>query len=394
MASIAKRRSGGRTIYTVRWRDGGRGSKAHRKTFEIEEDALEFQLALTRTRQTGKRVRPASTTRKTIADAIDAYQRGPGKATATTTQTQRADVLNAWVRDQIGAMPLTHLDRPELELWRDDILAAGCSVIQANRARSALSTVLTSAASRGWIAANPILGWRALSEPKPEANALSITDIERIRRHLPTHRDRTFLAVMALAGLRTQEALALRWNDVHPASITVTRAYVDGEFKATKTGTSRAIPIPHALSEDLRQHRPGGHSPHSHARGGLVFPSSADPAAPLDLHNWRARIWHPAVKKAIGYRVRVYDARHTYASLALHAGITPMELHHRLGHASWTTTIKHYSHIIEQAGIEDREPIDDAIQRARAVVEHEATHPDTRGLDRLADAVEEARRQR
>ena len=389
--SVHKIKSGGTIKWKVRWRTGGRDSPAHSQTFDLEDDALEFQLALRRTAQTGHRVRPASTNRKTVADAITAYTRGPGRATARTTQNQRADVLAKWVTDQLGEIPLALLDRPELENWRDDILADGCSPIQANRARSALSTILTSAASRGWIPANPILGWRALPEPKPDATPLNVSDVEHLRHALPTAADKCFLLVMAYAGLRTQEALALDWRNVHPTHLGIVRAYVAGEWKSTKTGTMRSVPIPEILAEDLRALRPGGASPHSHARGGVVFPSSTDPARPLDLKNWRRRVWKPALAQAgLPTTIRPYDARHTYASLALHSGVTPQELHHRMGHSSWTTTIRHYSHVIQAAGVAHGEPMDAAIRRARENVPRQLADAEKRrlaALDRLAAAT-------
>jgi integrase len=51
--------------------------------------------------------------------------------------------------------------------------------------------------------------------------------------------------------------------------------------------------------------------------------------------------------KAAGLpRIRLHDLRHTYASLALGAGVHPKVVSERLGHASISITLDTYSHAI------------------------------------------------
>ena len=44
--------------------------------------------------------------------------------------------------------------------------------------------------------------------------------------------------------------------------------------------------------------------------------------------------------------IRFHDLRHTYASLALQAGIHPKIVSERLGHASVSVTLDTYSHAV------------------------------------------------
>jgi integrase len=57
--------------------------------------------------------------------------------------------------------------------------------------------------------------------------------------------------------------------------------------------------------------------------------------------------------------VRVHDLRHTYATLALEAGVHPKVVSERLGHANIGITLNLYSHVSEGM---DR----DAADRSRA----------------------------
>jgi integrase len=52
----------------------------------------------------------------------------------------------------------------------------------------------------------------------------------------------------------------------------------------------------------------------------------------LNLHNFRAREWKPAVRAAgIDPPRRIYDLRHTYATVSLAAGVSLFSLARRMG---------------------------------------------------------------
>ena len=46
--------------------------------------------------------------------------------------------------------------------------------------------------------------------------------------------------------------------------------------------------------------------------------------------------------------IRLHDARHSCATLALSAGIHPKVVQQLLGHASWSTTMDLYTHRIDR----------------------------------------------
>ena len=61
----------------------------------------------------------------------------------------------------------------------------------------------------------------------------------------------------------------------------------------------------------------------------LVFPS--EQGGYLNLHNWRARHWNPAVRAAGLEHRTPYALRHTFASLAIAAGVSLFELARFMG---------------------------------------------------------------
>ncbi len=78
---------------------------------------------------------------------------------------------------------------------------------------------------------------------------------------------------------------------------------------------------------------------------GLVF--AAEDGEPLHASNLTARHFKPALKAAgLPQEVRLYDLRHTCATLLLLAGVNPKIVAERLGHASVTLTLDTYSHVL------------------------------------------------
>jgi integrase len=151
--------------------------------------------------------------------------------------------------------------------------------------------------------------------------------------------DSALILFIAATGLRPEEALALRWDrlKLEEGSGNVLTVVVDGvELDAGKTPgalrpfvmTRRAIDALELLPEPLRKSQ-------------LVFPNTK--GGFVDLDNWRARVWHPAVKLSGLTRRPLYQLRHTFATLALEDGV-PIELvSAQLGHTDIRTTLRFYA---------------------------------------------------
>lgn len=143
----------------------------------------------------------------------------------------------------------------------------------------------------------------------------------------------------AATGLRPGEWIALEHRDIdRDARVAyVHRAFTNGRLKCTKTEASvRAVPL-QSRALDALDLLP------TDARTPLLFPSPS--GGYLDLHNFRLRDWKPAQRRAgIDPVRRVYDLRHTFATLALRAGISTFDLSRYMG-ASLTMIDRHYGHL-------------------------------------------------
>jgi integrase len=117
--------------------------------------------------------------------------------------------------------------------------------------------------------------------------------VEKLRA-ASRERDAVLISVLAYAGLRPQEALALCWGHIRDRTILVERAVSLGELKDTKTRVHRTVRLLASLQDDLRAWRQAVGGP---ATGVLVFPGPHGRLfTKTDWDNWRRRAFDAAVR--------------------------------------------------------------------------------------------------
>lgn len=87
--------------------------------------------------------------------------------------------------------------------------------------------------------------------------------------------------------------------------------------------------------------------PKATSPGDSTFVFGSPDGGPLRRTNWRRRFWVPAVAASVGDPMRFHDLRHTHAALLVAAGEHPKVIQQRLGHASISTTLDTYGHLME-----------------------------------------------
>ncbi len=148
--------------------------------------------------------------------------------------------------------------------------------------------------------------------------ALEPVAVERLRRGFH-RRGSTLVAVLAYAGLRPCEALALTWGDVRPLTLMVDGRTPAGVRDHTSVAAVRGVRLFPSVAEDLDEWRRESGDPGDEE---LVFPGRR--GAPWDdrtWRKWRRRRFAPAVAAAsLPAELRPYDLRDTLAMLLITAG--------------------------------------------------------------------------
>jgi integrase len=190
-------------------------------------------------------------------------------------------------------------------------------------------------------------------------------------------RDAVLVAMLAYAGLRPQEARALRWSDVGERTILIERAAAGATVKATKTEELRTVRLLSPLSDDLRSLR--GQSP----ADSLIF-ARADGSlmSDGDWRNWRKRVFG-AVATAFGINgSRPYDLRHSFASLLIGQGASVVEVARQMGNAP-SVTLDTYAHLFDERDPGMRLDPAAAIEAARSAVDVRVAYAEAKSLGRI-----------
>jgi integrase len=187
--------------------------------------------------------------------------------------------------------------------------------------------------TRGIVETNP---WQDLQKqvreapkqpPKPFTKDEVRAILAAFKTHLQYKHYADFVEFMFLTGVRTAEAIGLRWQHISEdfASVWIGESLSRGVRKSTKTNKARYIPLNDKLKTLLKARVPENYQPDD-----LVFPSPD--GLPIDDHNFRNRAWLKILEQAgVEYR-KPYNTRHTFVSMCLEAGMNPVVVASITGH--------------------------------------------------------------
>jgi len=363
--SIHKRTAAsGRPSWQVKWREAGRDSRQRSESFPTRREAQAFEAEIRRIQRMGAHA-PGEPSHELLEEWLAAWFATNRATWSPSTRKIYASNLDRWIVPYIGGVRLRELGTERLYAWRDDIVSDGASPTIVTNVMKTLSSALGEAVDYGKLPANPLLGVKRLPIMREPRQALSAEKAERIRAELPTDRDRVLWGLLYAAGLRTQEAIALRWSDLIDLSrsggvIKVDRVLVEGEiFNRTKTGRGRDVEIIAPLAQDLVAFRA---SVLNWTPGDLICQSTS--GTPINLHNWRTRELKPAARAAGVEWATPYSGHHTYISLQIHAGVSVVTIAAMCGNSPeiiW----HHYAREFDRSRTAKPVPLEGAIRAAR-----------------------------
>lgn len=334
--------SDGSVRWRVRWRQGGRYRV---RTFDLKRDALNFGAELRRRIQQGT-LATLDTGRMTLAEYVTGtWAKAYRTNLSESTRVRYGHLYDKHVLPELGGLTLADITPEVIARWQADRLASGGGPVAVRDALTLLGGILQRAVEGGHIQTNPVRAVRKAPVPRrAEVRPFAPLIVERMRR-ASTPRDAALLSVLAYAGLRPGEALALQWRDIRDKTLLVERALSLGEEKDTKTSAHRTVRLLAPLATDLREWRLRSGRPPDRD---LVFPSKKGGPWTLGAYqSWRRRAFRRARDSAGLDRGRPYDLRHSFASLLLHEGRSVIYVARQLGHDA-RLTLGSYGHVIDE----------------------------------------------
>ena len=353
----------GRNVYRVRWRDAGRGSGEHVRSFDRQKDAVTFETDIRRRKQLGE-LAEMENGRETLDEwAREWWLSYAEPNLAANTLVYYAGAWDKHILSRLGEYELRRITPAVIAEFADELRNDGVGAPTIRKVLSLLQGILGRAVVVGRIKSNPVAAVRKPAQARSRAvRPLTPTMVEKLRRRMPTDRDATLVSVLAYAGLRPGEALALTWADVGKRTILVERSVALGEVKETKTGKSRSVRLLTPLRSDLKKlrmrlGRPGDEE--------LVFPRpDGEPWLDTDWRNWRERVFQPQAKAAGLGVIRPYDLRHSFVSLLIAERRTIIDVARQAGHSP-TMALNTYGHVFDE--LEGTKPAsaEELIRKAR-----------------------------
>jgi integrase len=261
-------------------------------------------------------------------------------------------VLPAFGHFRVRALHLGHIKAVLVDKRAADLGKNSVRLI-----RSTLSVMLSDAVEDGVIVANPALQLRgtrrrgtdtitpadrqqAIRPMSPEELSALLAAAREDARHYP------LFLLLARTGLRPGKAFGLQWGDLdfRARELRVERSWSLRRIETPKTGRTRRVDMSEQLVRTLR-HLEIDRMVEKVKRGWAEIPPwlfCTDEGTPFDESRVR-KAFSRALRRAKLPSFRLYDLRHTYASLLLAQNAPLTYVSAQLGHTDATTTLRWYA---------------------------------------------------
>lgn len=266
-------------------------------------------------------------------------------------------IVRLYIKPFLGKKQLTKIKPLDVQSMVDQ-LQGKFSPKTVREANMVLSRALKQAIKWGLLLTNPATAVELPKKQRREMLSLTAEQAQEFLEEAAKDKYGLMFELAIITGMRPQEYFALQWSDIdfQKSTLTIQRVLYrhnhggNWKFKEPKTPQSRrTIPLPAYLLKELADHKRkqaeerlklGQQWQHYN----LVFTSTI--GTPLSRRGIERRHFKPILERAKLPNIRLYDLRHSCATLLLVTGENPKVVSERLGHASIVLTLDTYSHCL------------------------------------------------
>ena len=367
-----KAQAGDHETWRARWRDPA--GKERSKTFARKIDAERHIVTMEDAKLRGAYVDPGAG-RVPLGPWAERWYASTAHLKPTTRRDYRK-LLDHQILPRFRDMSLASIDTLMVREWVAELVAGGLGAKRAGKALQVLSQILTAAVEGGRLARNVTAG---VKKPKGQRREMHFLDLGQVERLAEAIRGPYGVMILfaAYTGLRPCELTALRVGRVDvlggTARVCEAAPEVDGRLHwgGVKTHEARTVRLPRFLADELGAHL----ATRPHDAEALVF--VAPRGGPLRFSKWTDNYYKKAIpeanerilaaakpdeRPALPQSLRVYDLRHTCASLLIAEGASIKAVQAQLGHKTATMTLDLYGHLFP----DETERLAERMDRARA----------------------------
>ena len=371
MASVIDK---GNDKYMVRvflGRDEKGKVKFHNKTIKGKREAQAYLAKMTNQKNEGI---ISDSGRVTVKEHMETWLESVVKnRVRVKTYLDYKDLTRLNITPIIGNIRLDKLKPEQIQILYNDMLKRNLSPRTVRYTHTILNNSLKQAVKWNRIYRNPAELVDLPRQEKKEMTALSPEQTKVFMEAITYSPWKAIFSLLIDSGMRPGEALGLKWDDVdfENSRVTINRSLTripknsDPELyllkiilnignwiiQEPKTKRSRrTIPLTKHIINDLREHQIKQKQQKLKAKPGTYtdqsFIFAANNGEPMSEQNIYNRHFKPILKYARLPSIRLYDLRHSCATLLLSAGENPKVVSERLGHASIVLTLDTYSHVL------------------------------------------------
>lgn len=337
----------------------GKRQQARRRGFATKKEAVTTLAEMVSDIHRGQFIRP---TKGTLEEYLEGWLASRRRDLRPTTLYGYEKMARTRIIPGIGQLKISELDGAILEAWYGRLLTSGARGGQPLSAKTVantagvLSVALSDAVRLKLLRHNPAADARLPRRDRKEMSAWDEEEAQAFHAAVKGHRLHAMWRLVLAAGLRRGELCGLRWKDLDFVAGTlevvqtrvVASEVVTGAPK-TKAG-ARVLTVDTGTVAALTSWRKRQTEERLLAGAAwvdreLVFVDElGEPPHPETVTRW----WNEAVASAGSRPIRLHDARHSAATMALRAGVPIKVVTQRLGHADVAVTMRIYQHVTAQ----------------------------------------------
>jgi integrase len=337
--------------------DKGKRQYLNKTIHGTKKDAEKYLTATMRDRDLGVFIEPCTLS---VSEYLNKWLEAAARPRLRErTFADYKEKLDRYVRPAIGDKKLADVRPLDIQTFYGQMQERGLSARTVRYTHAILKSALKQAIKWHMLARNPC---EAVELPRSERREMQAFSPEEAGRFLKAAKEdeQGIIFAFALAtGMRPEEYLALKWSsdiDLERGVAVVQRSLVWRKgggwyFDEPKTSRSRrTVPLPCSLVQGLIAHRRKQAEARlkagaAYQNNDLVFATGE--GTPHNSRNLAQRHLQPILKRAkLPLTFRLYDLRHSCATLLLAVGENPKVVSERLGHASIVLTLDTYSHVL------------------------------------------------
>ena len=345
MATVRRYQTAAGERWEVRYRQPN-GATSRKRGVTTKRDASVWASKVETSKVEGAYVSPARG-RVTVGDLSVGWLARQEQTLSPSYYRTISYAYGKHVRPKWAGVAVNRVDSLDVKAWAASITRNGSSATVVNRAVGILAGILDDAVEHRALAFNPARRFKRGEKPKKSPKRhiyLTEEDVCRLAEESGRHAD--LVLTLAFTGLRWGEAIALTVADIEflKRRISVHRNAVlvgqDFEVGQTKGKENRTVPAAASVLSRLAARCDG------RSASDLLFPARG--GAYLKRPSYDSTGWfNRAVERAQVQTITPHDLRHTCASLAVSAGANVLAVSRMLGHKDPSVTLRIYADLFD-----------------------------------------------